>query len=349
MKYIVLFINICIAIVTLGCYVSPYMAPSTHYIFPVLSVLTPYLLIANFLFLIYWILFPNRFVLLPLVTLLLGFGTMKRHFNYFSSKAIDQEVSSAFTISSININSGQYLRKDSQTLDQEKYQSLLDWTKLQANTDIICAQEKRYFGQVMLDSMLLDDYTRHGNIEISTGIYTRHPIVDSGFIDVGGRPSIVAWADIKLPFGKIIRVYSLHCSSNMISRKSQELIEESNLRRDNLFDEVKGLFANYAYYSKQRNSQLDRLEVHMDKSPYPVVVAGDFNDVPQSYLHHRMAKKYIDVFNEKGRGVGATYRTLPGLRIDYIYTDESITPTFFAVDDVDISDHYPIRAQLVLE
>jgi len=263
------------------------MAPSTHYIFPVLSVLTPYLLIANFLFLVYWMLFPNRFIILPILTLLLGFSTMKRHFNYFSPKTVDEEVSDAFTISSININSGQYLRKDPNTLDEHKRQSLQEWAKLQANTDIICAQEKRYFGQTMLDSVLLDDYTLHGNDEISTGIYTRHPIVNSGFIDVGGRPSTVAWADIELPSEKIIRVYSLHCSSNMISRKSQELIEESNLRKDNLFDEVKGLFANYAYYSKQRNSQLDKLEEHMDKSPYPVVVAGDFNDVPQSYLHGR--------------------------------------------------------------
>lgn len=334
---------------TLGCYVAPYMAPSSHYIFPVLSVLTPYLLIGNFMCLVYWILFPHRFILLPILTLLLGFGTMKRHFNYFHQKSDMATTENTFTISSINFNSGLYLRKDRQTLDQEKYQSLLQWKALQENTDIICAQEKRYFGQIMLDSMLLSDYTRHGNNETGTGIYTKHPIVDKGFIDVGGNPSTVAWADIELPMEKTIRVYSMHCSSNMISSKSKELIEESNLRKENLFDEVKGLFANYAHYSRQRNAQIDILEKHMLQSPHPVVIAGDMNDVPQSYLYQRLTKHFCDAFNDKGRGVGATYRALPGLRIDYIFTDDEMETTFFTVDKVDISDHYPIRAQFAVK
>lgn len=325
------------------------MAPSSHYVFPVLSVLTPYLLIANFCCLLYWILFPDRWILLPILTLLLGFSTMKRHFNYFHQKSNIESDQNTFTISSVNFNSGQYLRKDRHTLDTDKFQSLLKWKNLQENTDIICAQEKRYFGQVMLDSMLLGQYTRHGNEETGTGIYSKHPIIDSGFIDIGGNPSTVTWADIKLPIDKTIRVYSLHCSSNMISTKSKELIEESDLTKENLFDEVKGLFANYAHYSGQRNRQIDILEKHLEQSPYPVVIAGDMNDVPQSYLYQRLTKRYSDAFNAMGSGVGATYRALPGLRIDYIFTDAGITPTFFKVDDVDISDHYPIRAQFTME
>lgn len=349
MKYIALIINISVCIVTLGCYAAPYVEPSQAVIFPVLSVMTPYVLGANFLCLLYWILFPSKYFWIPVITLLLGFSTFKRHFNFFQSGVKVEEKSLPVTISSVNINSGQYLRVDRNNLDSKKMASLRHWTNLQADTDIICTQEKRYFGQVMLDSMLSKEFTRHGNDTIGTGIYTRHSMLNKGFIDVGGNTHYVAWADIQLSTDVVVRVYSMHGSSNMISSKSKELIKESNLKSPALMSEIKGLFANYARYASQRNSQYDRLENHISQSPYPVILAGDMNDVPQSYLYQRLTKRLNDAFNSKGKGIGATYRALPGLRIDYIFADDQLVPQKFLVDRVDISDHYPVRAQFFIQ
>lgn len=348
MKYIVLVVNICVCLVTLGCYAAPYVEPSQAVIFPVLSVMTPYVLAANVCCLLYWILFPSKYFWIPVVTLLLGLSTINRHFNVLQSTTPSESAALPLTISSINFNSGQYLRVDRNTLDSKKMASLKHWTNLQADTDIICAQEKRYFGQVMLDSILSKEFTRHGNDTIGTGIYTRHPILDKGYIDVGGNTHFVAWADIQLSSDVTIRVYSMHGSSNMISSKSKALIKESNLNSPTLITEIKGLFANYARYASQRNSQYDVLERHLSQSPHPVVLAGDMNDVPQSYLYQRLTKHLTDAFNSKGRGIGATYRALPGLRIDYIFADPSIVPQKFTVDRVDISDHYPVRAEFLV-
>ena len=310
--------------------------------------MTPYVIAANFCCLLYWLLFPSKYVLISLLTLLFGFSTFKRHFNIVQSATQSESAALPVTISSINFNSGQYLRVDRNTLNSKKMASLKHWTNLQADTDIICVQEKRYFGQVLLDSMLGNEYNRHGNDKIGTGIYTRHPILDQGYIDVGGNTHFVAWADIQLSSAATLRVYSMHGSSNMISSKSKALIKESNLKSPALVSEIKGLFANYARYATQRNSQYDVLEKHLSQSPYPVILAGDMNDVPQSYLYQRLTKRLIDAFNSKGKGIGATYRALPGLRIDYIFADPSLVPQTFTVDRVDISDHYPVRAQFLI-
>lgn len=58
----------------------------------------------------------------------------------------------------------------------------------------------------------------------------------------------------------------------------------------------------------------DRLAI----SPYPVIVCGDFNDVPSSYAYAEVSRGLRDGFREAGSGFAVTYRRLPGLRIDYI-------------------------------
>ena len=56
-----------------------------------------------------------------------------------------------------------------------------------------------------------------------------------------------------------------------------------------------------------------------DKSPYPSVVCGDFNDVPNSYTYFNIRGKRQDAFLASSFGVGRTSDALaPTLRIDYI-------------------------------
>jgi endonuclease/exonuclease/phosphatase family metal-dependent hydrolase len=77
-------------------------------------------------------------------------------------------------------------------------------------------------------------------------------------------------------------------------------------------------------------------------------VCGDFNDTPNSYTYHQIAKNLNDAFQEAGSGIGTTYiGAIPFLRIDYIlYSPEFFTPLFFRIIPKKLSDHFPISSAL---
>jgi endonuclease/exonuclease/phosphatase (EEP) superfamily protein YafD len=84
---------------------------------------------------------------------------------------------------------------------------------------------------------------------------------------------------------------------------------------------------------------------YINRSPYPVIVAGDFNDTPVSYSYRKIRKGLNDSFVESGYGAGFTYHgNYPPNRIDYILYGNDLVSTNFSILRVRYSDHYPIIA-----
>jgi len=98
-----------------------------------------------------------------------------------------------------------------------------------------------------------------------------------------------------------------------------------------------------------RAEQVEMVAQHIEKSPYPVVLAGDFNDIPASWSYHQLTQHLNDAF-KSGKGYGQTYiGSIPGFRIDYIMHSDEFSPYNFTTGDVEYSDHYPIWVWLNLE
>ena len=57
-----------------------------------------------------------------------------------------------------------------------------------------------------------------------------------------------------------------------------------------------------------------------------------------------------DAFYEKGLGISSTYGgRIPFLRIDYIMSDQSFDVLNYNLIKNEYSDHYPIRASVILK
>jgi len=69
---------------------------------------------------------------------------------------------------------------------------------------------------------------------------------------------------------------------------------------------------------------------HVSNSPYPVIVCGDFNDIPQSYAYHsiRQSLKHGSSIRRIRNRVLRMQAASPGLRIDDIFTDPQFTPIY---------------------
>jgi endonuclease/exonuclease/phosphatase family metal-dependent hydrolase len=80
----------------------------------------------------------------------------------------------------------------------------------------------------------------------------------------------------------------------------------------------------------------------------PIVLCGDFNDVPESRVYEKLAALFVDSWKAAGSGPGLTIPAeSPKKRIDYIWISRGgpITPLRMWVPNSQASDHLPIVAE----
>jgi len=140
-----------------------------------------------------------------------------------------------------------------------------------------------------------------------------------------------------------IRVYNMHLKSNEITNIADEMAKNKDIRKAETWQKVKAMFQGYRQNIKIRAEQAEEIATHIEESPYPVIVCGDFNDIPQSYIYQRLAKGKIDHFQTAGRGIGSTFAgKIPFLRIDYILSSKELKPLKSNIIRDRYSDHFPV-------
>ncbi|MFM8958886.1 MAG: endonuclease/exonuclease/phosphatase family protein, partial [Bacteroidota bacterium] len=177
---------------------------------------------------------------------------------------------------------------------------------------------------------------------------TRWPVLDHGYQNLG-EPSHnggMMWADM-LMAKDTLRWVNLHLASNQISPPELGPVQALELKSDSSQRTIKGILRKIAYSARLRAEQSDQIRAFMDQSPYPLLVTGDFNDLPYSFAVNRIQHKLKDTFESKGQGMGNTYaRTFPSFRIDHVMVDPRFHVLSHEVVRLRYSDHYPVVAVL---
>ena len=145
-----------------------------------------------------------------------------------------------------------------------------------------------------------------------------------------------------------IRVINLHLQSLRFSKANLEYIEKPSVEDENAaIKESKNIISKFKKGFLRRQIQADRIRAEINKSPYPVIVTGDFNDVPNSYAYHTIGGTMKNAFAEKGTGLGRTFSGIsPVLRIDNIFVAETMQVQQFLLIKKKLSDHFPIIADV---
>ncbi|SIQ08552.1 hypothetical protein SAMN05880574_10575 [Chryseobacterium sp. RU37D] len=88
----------------------------------------------------------------------------------------------------------------------------------------------------------------------------------------------------------------------------------------------------------------------IDLSPYPEILDGDFNSVPNSYEYYSLGKDLQNAFLEAGNCSPSSFHDYKvPLRIDHIFRSKSIISLNYKVDNsVQLSDHYLVIAEFLL-
>lgn len=234
-------------------------------------------------------------------------------------------------------------------VSEGRLKTLRDLLKQQPQPDILCLQEAGPLAIKAFDS--LRDYPhRHVLPPKGAVIYSKYPIVEKGFVDLGSKINSCLWADVLLPDQKTVRLYSAHLESTRLNDDSYDLLSDHTSDYRAPLAGIKDLVVKYPLYAGKRADQALIIKEHIEKSPYPVILSGDMNEPPMSYTYRVLKDGMTDAFMESGSGIGNTWKgKVPMLRIDYIFASEDLANTSYICLRSDLSDHYPVKASFTFE
>lgn len=222
--------------------------------------------------------------------------------------------------------------------------------------DIICLQE--YYSSERGDFTTKDiirilSNTPYRHIQHTIGensfrhygiaTFSKYPIVGQGNLSFNKTINITIYTDVKKG-NDTIRVYNNHLQSISLKRNSYSFLDSLKLRYDEQhLEEIRDISSRLKYAYIKRADQAERISGHIASSPYPVIVAGDFNDTPVSYTYQKISKGLKDSFVEAGWGTGSTYNgRFPSFRIDYILHSKEMNTIYYIRKKMPLSDHFPV-------
>ena len=343
--------NILFALFLIFSYLSVHIDPDIIALPALFGLAYPYLLLVNIIFAIVWLVMLRWEALVSIVVILAGFT----HFsNYIKIQKPSGDKTGTFQVQSYNVRLFNYFEGRSTSSSEKRILELLR----NQGADIICLQEIYIMGDPVqkereIRSALGGKYFSHFKV-ISSGknryygiaTLTRFPIISRGDIVHEKSSSLSIYSDI-LAGKDTIRVFNNHLQSFRLHRMERtflsELVETSDDKE--ALSELVSISSSLRNGFVKRASQAQAVKTRLGKSPYPVIVVGDFNDTPVSYSYRKIRKGLNDSFVSSGYGAGFTYKgNYPPNRIDYILYDNALECRHFDILKVKYSDHYPIVA-----
>ena len=230
---------------------------------------------------------------------------------------------------------------------------------LESGADIVCMQEYAVYKDAQyptfqrVKNMLTGvypytyfDFSVHNQrLQYGLAVYSKYPLTHKTTIPINATGNGANYCDVLIPDGGstfTVRLFNNHLQSNSILPSEIDSLLSTSAQRKNFTTVNTKLSTKLA----QRAEQVTVIREAIEASPYPVIVCGDFNDVPASYTYHHLSRGLKDAFLSTSLlRTGHTYVMHGlGIRIDYILHSSKMNATDFHIDRVPYSDHYPVRA-----
>lgn len=337
--------------------------PSAFWPVGFLTLIAFYFLLILIAFIIFWLFIKPKRTLISIVAILLAYKPVSNIVSFHFPGPFSK-VKSASSLRIMTWNVAQFNIMEDKQHPEVKRQMLN--TINEYEPDIACFQEMvaedstiKNHGHVdeFLEKLNYKNYFYSYNVKedfwgyahFGIIVFSKYPIINKQ--TVGFYPndynSIFQYVDI-VKEEDTIRVFNIHLQSLRFSKENLKYIDKPTVEdEDKALRESKNIIAKFKKGFLKREIQADRIRAEIDKSPYPVIVTGDFNDVPNSYAYHRIGGNLKNAFVEKGSGLGRTFSGIsPVLRIDNIFVDNRMGVLQFNLEKRKLSDHFPIMADV---
>lgn len=323
-RLIILILHVGILFLLLGTLMNAYVPPKIFPWFNLLSLGFPVLIILYAVFTLFWLFSWKKRTFAFMLAGLIFMNPVQRWVNFSS----DKKVTADLKIVSFNVKAGLL-----GATDIEKYLN-------SADADIVLLQESG--SKISVKGM--EKSGENGVLKI----FSKHKLIGSKELiksDFYTNNAYASQTDIEIK-GKVYRFINFYLEPFKFEKgmvKMDGVKEEDEQKLKNIVKRLIPVF-------KKHQDQVNTIKEAIETSPYPVIIAGDLNSVPNSYEYYHLADGLEDAFVKAGKGSATSFHDYKfPIRIDYIFTSKTIQPVSYKVDrTVKLSDHYPVVATFSL-
>ncbi|RKD20248.1 endonuclease/exonuclease/phosphatase [Pelobium manganitolerans] len=357
-----LFLNSLAIIALILSYCATAVDPLKVWYFTLFGLAYPFILLANILFVLCWIMYRRAYFLLSLALIIAGYKPLTRTFGFRLASQTDNSTdSSSLKLMTYNVHN---FRSEENQLDSALAKDMMALLRKES-PDILGMQEfffrrrgKFAFKDSIYRALNFNSYyfcKADSNDYEANGIvlFSKYPISRSGEIkfENGENGNKGIWADL-LYRGQSIRVYVVHLASISFQPEDYSFVNEVKNNPQPSKQDVrasKRIVRKLKIAFERRSSEIKLLKAHMASCKTPYLILGDFNDTPASFALAQMSDGMHNAFQKKGSGLGKTYNgEFPNFQIDYVLASPSFEVESYRIIKKNLSDHYPVRVNLVL-
>ena len=337
--YTIFFLNSFALFGILFSLISPFINPNVFWPISFFGLFFPVFVIILFIFSMFWFFYNRKYMWINLILLLISTVYLSR---FISINSSDDSNGEEINIMSYNVRA---FDKDNWLKIENVYKETMKFANKE-EVDIFCIQEydntKKYINSNFKYSTIeLEGSKENQHMVIYSNYEIINDTINNGMEDMHNT---CIFADIATKTGTI-RVYNVHLASNFFSNNDLRFMSSPKLETDKALGVTKRLRKSF----ESRGKQVQIIKRHIDNSPYPTIICGDFNDTPVSYAYQNLGKKKLDGFLESGNGFGATFTKIPFLRIDYILYDKQFSSSDFITHQEILSDHKAVSCKIKLD
>lgn len=342
---------------------ASYISPNKIWFLPFAGLMLPTLVVINAVFVVIWIFRQRHFAMVSLLTIAACLPQLFKLFATNLGNPKTDKTAKVIKVMSYNVRDFD-LYNWSENINSK--QKIFETIRRQ-NADVISFQEfyndttKEFSTIKQLEQLgykyhfFTKELVLRNTDEWGIALFSKFPIKESGNIikqpfktGYGKKPFKGLYADIALSH-TVIRFIDVHLQSIYFGTQDYETIEE--FRATQNLDEhgAKSIVIKLKKAFERRARQADELKAFLNAQTKPLILCGDFNDLPNSYVANTISRNMKDAFIDYGFGIGHTYNgKIPFLRIDYVLTSPAFQIHTFKVLNNPISDHFPVYMECSL-
>ncbi|MCF6170332.1 MAG: endonuclease/exonuclease/phosphatase family protein [Bacteroidales bacterium] len=348
-------LNFVFALALLLSLVASRIPPTITTFFAVFGLLYPVLLLANIFFVLFWTFLKNKMLLVSLLIISAGYNNLSHNVRFtFRRETANQQ--DAVHLITYNVE------RFGLSVSEEKFKKTRNEVFLFLKGEdpgIVCLQEYHGKGKTLYEplqemktglgatSYYYESYFNPRYQQL-TGlvIFSKYEAVNKGKLKFEGSRTFGIFTDL-LIHNDTVRVFNIHLASIQLIPADIDFVVNPGQDKEEMGLHAMKIYTKLSEAFQLRELQMAFLKDEIKSSPYPVILAGDFNDTPSSFVYRSLTGQIEDCFAEDGRGFGRTYAgQLPLLRIDFIMKSPEFNTLDYRRYNIRLSDHYPVSALL---
>jgi endonuclease/exonuclease/phosphatase family metal-dependent hydrolase len=358
LRNILLTANIALALTLILTYISVNISPARWWIFAFIALNYPLILLLNLMFVVCWSILKKWYLLISLICIAIGWNTLQQYVQLNFKKPQPAPSEKTLSVLTYNVRLFNYYQWN---YDTSAWQKIAEYVHSK-DPDVVCFQEfitvpgthhdlnalKKKLAPLSYSHVFYTDHVGE-RLNFGMAIFSKYPIVYKENIEFKNSLNGSMCSDIVVD-KDTFRIYNCHLQSIGLRNDYSSLLDSLIFNySEKQLNELKDISLRMRRAYIQRAKQVDKLAAHIKTSPYPVVVCGDFNDIPTSYTYHKLSKGLRDAFIESGSGIGNTFRViLPYVRIDYVLYSSSFEAKSYGTQKMRWSDHYPVTTRFTI-